>query len=178
MSSSRLPLGTTSFSDKLAIEIAMAGGIGRIKKAPGTFGSLPGLLVGAGIHAAATPLLPFSLAAYHATIVLLLATVTALAYWSIAQTERVLHVHDDQRIVVDEVAGQAIAVAWMPRLLLAYFAAFLLFRLFDISKPSLIGKIDRDVAGAWGTLGDDLLAGAVAAVIGAALLYFLPEGLV
>ena len=178
MSSSRPPLGTTSFSDKLAIEIALAGGIGRIKKAPGTFGSLPGLLVGAGIHASATPLLLLSPAAYHATIVLLLGGVTALAYWSIAQTERVLHVHDDQRIVVDEVEGQAIAVAWMPRIWLAYFVAFLLFRLFDISKPSLIGKIDRDVGGAWGTLGDDLLAGAVAAVIGAALLYFLPEGLV
>ena len=155
----------------------MAGGIGRIKKAPGTFGSLPGLVVGAGIHAVATPLLSLSLAAYHLTILLLLGILTALAYWSIAKTERVLNVHDDQRIVVDEVAGQAIAVAWMPYVWIAYLAAFLLFRLFDISKPSLIGKIDRDVAGAWGTLGDDLLAGAVAAATGAGLLYFLPGGL-
>ena len=65
----------------------------------------------------------------------------------------------------------------MPYVWIAYLAAFLLFRLFDISKPSLIGKIDRDVAGAWGTLGDDLLAGAVAAATGAGLLYFLPGGL-
>ena len=164
--------------DRLAISLAMAFGIGKSPKAPGTFGSVPGLGVGALIHLAATEVLPLGVAVFHGVIVALLVMVTLVAYWSIDRTERVLGVHDDQRIVIDEVAGQAIAAAWLPVSWVWYLLAFALFRLFDISKPGLVGKIDRDVPGTWGTLGDDLLAGVLAAALALTLLYFLKVTLV
>lgn len=42
--------------------------------------------------------------------------------------------------------------------------AFVYFRLFDIWKPSIIGKIDRDVKGGWGVMGDDVVAGIAAGI--------------
>ena len=48
---------------------------------------------------------------------------------------------------------------------------FVYFRLFDIWKPSLIGKIDRDVKGGWGVMGDDLLAGLFAGICSAGTYY-------
>ncbi len=141
--------------DRLAIQLAMAFGIGKAPKAPGTFGSLPGLALGVGLHHLNSVLL--------ITVALLLLAV--LAWWAIARTESVLGIHDDQRIVIDEVAGQAIAVAYLTPSVFAVVLAFGLFRLLDVTKPLLIGKIDRDGPGAFGTLGDDLLAGAVAAAI-------------
>ncbi|MBM4252325.1 MAG: phosphatidylglycerophosphatase A [Deltaproteobacteria bacterium] len=160
--------------DRVAIQIATAFGIGRAPKAPGTFGSLPGLAVGAGINWVASRSFGAGTLEFHGTLAISLVMVSALAYWSIDRMETALAVHDDQSIVIDEVAGQAIAAAWMPIDWAPYFVAFLLFRLFDITKPGPIGKIDRDAPGAWGTLGDDLLAGVVAAIVGSTLAYALP----
>ena len=170
-------LEASTFLDRLAIQLAMAGGIGKAKKAPGTFGSLPGLGVGWAMHQLAQPFRSQALS-YHSLLVTMLVLLTALSFWAIARTERVLGIHDDQRIVIDEVAGQAIATGWLPFSWLTYLVAFALFRLFDITKPGPIGWIDRDLPGAAGTLGDDLLAGVCAAIVGACLLYFLPESLV
>lgn len=150
--------------DRLAILVATAGGIGRVPKSPGTAGSLPGVLLGWLIYQATHLYLEDTALVLGATLALLALTVY-LAHWSIDRMETALNVHDDQTIVVDEVAGQAIAVACLVPSLGAYIAAFVLFRILDIAKPWLIGKIDRDVAGAWGTLGDDLLAGAVAGAL-------------
>lgn len=141
--------------DRLAIQLSMAFGIGKAPKAPGTFGSLPGLALGVGLHQLNSVVL--------ITVALLLLSVSA--WWAIDRTERALGIHDDQRIVIDEVAGQAIAVAYLTPSLWAVVLAFGLFRLLDVTKPLLIGKIDREGPGALGTLGDDLLAGVVAAVI-------------
>ena len=58
------------------------------------------------------------------------------------------------------------------RMIIIAILAFLYFRLFDIWKPSLIGKIDRVVKGGWGVMGDDILAG-IAAGIAAAGTYQL-----
>jgi len=163
-----------SLKDRWAILIATAFGIGRAPKAPGTFGSLPGLAVGAGINLAASRFGDSGTWGFHGLVLLSLVMVSAVAYWSIDRTEKVLSVHDDQSIVIDEVAGQAIAVAWLPVDWVPYLAAFALFRLFDITKPGPIGRIDRDVPGTWGTLGDDLLAGVVAGLVGWGLFRALP----
>ena len=50
--------------------------------------------------------------------------------------------------------------------------AFVYFRLFDIWKPSIIGKIDRDVKGGWGVMGDDMVAGLFAGLC-TSMTYFL-----
>lgn len=159
-----------TLKDRIAITLATAFGIGRAPKAPGTFGSLPGLAVAAGIHNVSMTMMGAGTVGYHATIVATLVMVTCVAYWSIDRMEKTLGVHDDQSIVIDEVAGQAIAAAWLPVGWLPYLVAFALFRLFDITKPGPIGKVDRDVPGTWGTLGDDLIAGIVAA--GLAVIFF------
>ena len=72
--------------------------------------------------------------------------------------------HDSKMIVIDEVAGQWIALlpaALNPALILI---AFILFRFFDILKPWPISFIDKKVPGALGVMGDDIIAGLFAAI--------------
>lgn len=143
------------FADRIAVWLSTAFGIGYAPKAPGTFGSIPGLGLG----------LALAVYADSSTKILCLVALVALALWAISRAEKALHTHDDQRIVIDEVAGQALAVAFLAPHWLTALLAFALFRLLDITKPLAIGWIDRGVPGAWGTLGDDLLAGILAGVI-------------
>lgn len=153
-----------SLLDFLAKELAFCGGIGRLPKAPGTFGSVPGLAVGALLHTAAAGFSDQK-ALRIAVITLGLIVVTLVALWAIHRTEKLLGIHDDGRIVIDEVAGQAIAVAFFTPTIFTLALGFVLFRILDISKPGLIGWCDRHLPGAWGTLVDDLLAGALAGIL-------------
>src|SRR5690606_36356172 len=106
-------------------------------------------------------------------VTFLLICLSAIAWWSIAVTEKLWKSHDEGKIVIDEFAGQAIAVAFFPPGALCYIAGFIFFRLFDIWKPGPIGAADRNLPGAAGTLVDDLLAGvAAAALTGIVLLVF------
>lgn len=66
---------------------------------------------------------------------------------------------DPGEIVIDEVAGQMIALLFIPLTLAYYFAGFLLFRIFDIFKPFPIGLIDKKMHGGLGIMLDDVLAG-------------------
>jgi phosphatidylglycerophosphatase A len=90
---------------------------------------------------------------------------------------------DPAEIVIDEVAGQALALALLHAALPAHAGsslrwglvalAFGLFRLFDVAKP---GWIDRaqSLPGGWGVVADDLLAGAFAGILAAAAALLLP----
>ena len=91
--------------------------------------------------------------------------------WAAARHDRQTGGHDASEIVVDEVAGQWIAMmpvapitvlgtVWWQLLL-----AFVLFRLFDIEKPWPVGWIDRQTAGGWGVMADDVAAGLYAGVL-------------
>lgn len=78
---------------------------------------------------------------------------------------------DDGRIVIDEVAGMALALAAVPRTLPGVVVAFVLFRLFDIAKPPPVSWCER-VSGGVGVMLDDIVAGALAflaAAVGFAL---------
>ncbi len=75
--------------------------------------------------------------------------------------------HDPQEIVVDELAGCLIALAFVPWSWPWVLAAYALFRALDMAKPGPIAWVDKHVAGGWGIMGDDVLAGLLA---GAALL--------
>jgi phosphatidylglycerophosphatase A len=139
--------------------IAVAYPFGLASRAPGTWGSLPGLGVGAlfyGIGQTTEQSLgiPSSIAV---TILILL--LTGLAWYAIHRTEKRWQTHDDGRIVVDEVLGQAIAISFLGPSTLVLIASFLLFRLLDIWKPGPIGWADEKLPGAWGTLIDDVIAG-------------------
>ena len=132
--------------------IAAGFGAGMLPRAPGTAGSVLGVAFGTlCLHAAGRPGLA-------AAMVL----TTALGLVVVGRSGAAAS--DAGWIVIDEIAGQMVAMLGLPRLTLHGLAlAFLLFRLFDIRKPWPIDLIDRR-HDALGVMGDDLLAGAFAAI--------------
>lgn len=137
-------------------------------KAPGTVGSFVSLIIGL-----------FLLEFLHVSTLFLLALlITVIAIKQIDIYENEVGMHDGKEIVIDELAGMwiTLAICGINSSNILYMApiAFLFFRLFDIWKPSFIGKIDRDVKGGLGVMGDDILAG-IAAGIATAGVYQLIE---
>lgn len=125
-------------------------GVGRFPVAPGTFGTL-----------LAIPLY-LALARVPAGAYLLgVALLALLAVWVCGIAER-RRPHDDASIVLDEMVGYLVAMSAAPAGWTWVIAGFLLFRLFDIWKPYPIRRIDRAVGGGFGTVLDDVVAGAYA----------------
>jgi phosphatidylglycerophosphatase A len=152
------------------------GFVGLLRPAPGTWGSAVALLLGMVIDR------------YLGTPVLAVATVavTALGFWACGKALAGRPGEDPGEIVIDEVAGQWIALlfpafafwgqgweGWLPWP--AWIVPFLFFRLFDIWKPWLVGRADRR-GDAAGVMLDDLWAGLFAGVatVLAAVAYHLP----
>ncbi len=134
-------------------------------KAPGTIGSFVALILGMGL----LKVVPLS------TLFLISILISVIAVKQIDIYEEEVGIHDGKEIVIDELAGMWIAISiagvssdnWIMAII-----AFLFFRLFDIWKPSIIGKIDREVKGGWGVMGDDMVAGLFAGLC-TSLTYFL-----
>lgn len=148
----------------LARVIATVAGVGYLKPAPGTWGSLSALPLAWALHV------------WGGFPLLALATLAALAggVWASAVFVGDNQIKDPPEIVIDEVAGQWTALwaislpAWMHGIEITvlwpgWISAFLLFRLFDILKPGPIGWADRR-GGAVGVMLDDIIAGIFAAV--------------
>ncbi len=70
--------------------------------------------------------------------------------------------HDSSYIVIDELVGMWLAMAISGLSLADVVLSFIFFRIYDITKPSLIGKIDKEVKGGLGVVADDALAGVLA----------------
>ena len=137
-------------------------------KAPGTVGSFVSLIIGL-----------FLLQFLHvSTLFLLSLLVTVIAIKQIDIYEKEVGAHDSSEIVIDELAGMWIALSICginsSNFVIMAVLTFVFFRIFDIWKPSIIGKIDRDVKGGLGVMGDDVLAG-IAAGIATAGVYQLIE---
>lgn len=134
-------------------------------KAPGTVGTFVSLILGM-----------FLLQYISITTLFLVALL--ISVFSVKQIdiyEKEVGAHDGSEIVIDELAGMWIALGFAGVTADNYIMAaiaFVYFRIFDIWKPSLIGKIDRDVKGGWGVMGDDMLAGFFAG-ISTSMTYFL-----
>lgn len=134
--------------------IATCGGVGYAPKAPGTFGTLIAV--------------PFAVALAFLPPVLAMAIIIGITMMGIQACEKFCAVsgeHDRQEIVIDEFAGYLIAVNMLPFTWQSFFAAFILFRFLDITKPLFIGRLDRNVKGGVGVMVDDLAAGLVANVL-------------
>jgi len=140
--------------------VASFGGCGFARRAPGTVGSLAAL--------------PFGLALLRAPV-LLAPAVAAASAGGLWATQRAGGGADHGWIVIDEVAGQWLTMLGLvalpglpaprgPKRLWFTAGAFALFRLFDITKPGPIGRIDRR-HDAWGVMGDDLAAGLAGALV-------------
>ncbi len=141
---------------------------GLAPKAPGTVGTLVSLPLG------------MLILIYFDAQTLFLATllISIVAVKSINKYEEKSGIHDDKRIVIDELAGMWFALSVAPAItvsmgevtslengfLIQSILAFILFRYFDITKPSIIGRIDRETKGGIGVMGDDIIAGFAAGI--------------
>jgi phosphatidylglycerophosphatase A len=138
--------------------IASGGGAGFSPRAPGTAGSVVGVAIGAALLVVSPWLLGAGIVAAVAGGVVAARSAAGLAWMGSAKGED----DDPSWVVIDEIAGQMIALLALPRPdWMGVAAAFLLFRLFDIWKPGPIGWADRQV-GTFGVMADDVLAGLLA----------------
>jgi phosphatidylglycerophosphatase A len=153
-------------------------GVGTIKKAPGTFGSMAGvffwLLVNkllninyaSGLHRANWFWLAFLL------------VITIYAFDAIKKYGSQVKEIDHKSIVIDEVVGVIIALqiaiqaihfnvatSYIVQFFIAILLSFCLFRFFDITKPSLIGWCDKNLKNSFGVMLDDILAGFLAGIV-------------
>lgn len=143
--------------------------VGLLRPGPGTWGSLAALPLAWALHVAGGPVL----------LVVAIAMVFAAGVWATAREHARTGAEDPGEIVIDEVAGQWIALlpvslgaahvdAAFTDLWPGWIAAFLLFRLFDIHKPGPVGWADRR-GDTMGVMLDDVIAGLIAAVCVVAL---------
>lgn len=145
-----------TLSLRAAKNILHVGGIGLIPKAPGTWGSLAGLLSGALI-----------VALFGGVWALLLCSLAAIAAGLYAGNIVTAHepLDDPSWFVLDEVIGMWLVLLVTPFSLLGYALAFALFRAFDIFKPWPVSWADRSVKGTFGILLDDILAAVYAGAL-------------
>ena len=154
----------TSLQKSAANLIATVAKTGHLRPAPGTWGSAVAVGLALLLHyAGGFPAL------FIATLL-----VFPLGWWATAVVTRGQADHDPSEVVIDEVAGQWIALwvvsygAWRMgadplALYPGWITGFLLFRLFDITKPNLIGWADHR-GDALGVMLDDVIAGVYAAI--------------
>lgn len=133
--------------------LATGFGSGLSPVVPGTMGTLVGVLV--------------CLISYPLPLVFRIVFVMAIAAISIYVSDRaeaLFKKKDDQRIVIDEIAGFQVAMLPVAITGLHLLIAFVLFRLFDIWKPYPLNRL-QNLPGGWGIVADDLGAGIYAALI-------------
>ncbi|MBH0227376.1 phosphatidylglycerophosphatase A [Helicobacter pylori] len=135
---------------------------GYSKKAPGTIGSLVALLLG-------LPILIFS----ANTLFLGAIFVGLIAIAQIDKEEEESKIHDSSYIVIDELVGMWLAMAIGGLSLAGVVLSFIFFRIYDITKPSLIGKIDKEIKGGLGVVADDALAGVLAGLSALLVIHIL-----
>jgi phosphatidylglycerophosphatase A len=171
------PRPARSAKDYLALAIATCG-VGYLPLAPGTWGSLVGvgiyLLLQFSIFRLINAFLPsdsflrfMPLPIFTAAALVLITLITLVGIWAASRTEKLSGRKDPGKVVIDEVAGQLIALLpIVPRLdpgWMSIITAFLLFRLFDIVKPYPARRFENLESGL-GIMSDDIVAGAYAAV--------------
>ena len=120
--------------------------LGKLPFAPGSWGSLGAL--------ALWLFLPLSYAVHLAVILILF----ILGVYSSNKVAEDMDDHDPSEVVIDEAVGMGISLFMLPHSLGLYILAFILFRFFDIFKPSFIYRI-QNLPGGWGIMLDDVLAG-------------------
>jgi len=148
--------------NSLAKALATALGAGYSPIAPGTCGTI----VAIPLAWALAPLLLWQ-------FLIVTGAITALAIWAAHRADIAWGTHDSGRIVIDEVAGYLVTVAFVPRTSVAALGiGFVLFRALDIIKPPPVRWLDQNLPGGWGVVLDDVAAGVMGAAIMVALQHF------
>ena len=120
--------------------------IGKLPFAPGTWVSLVILILWI--------FLPLSYFLQFIVILILF----SVGVISSKKTADAMNAHDPSEVVIDEAVGMGIALFMLPHSIAMYTMAFILFRIFDIFKPSFIYQI-QNLPGGWGIMLDDVFAG-------------------
>ena len=120
--------------------------LGKLPFAPGSWGSLGALLLWL--------FLPISFPIHLFVIVFFF----VLGVYSSNKMAKYLNDHDPSEVVIDEAVGMGISLFMLPHSFGLYLLAFVLFRIFDVLKPSFIYRV-QDLPGGWGIMLDDVLAG-------------------
>ncbi len=134
--------------------LATGFGLGLLPYSPGTFGTLLGIPIFYFLE----PKGPFA-------YMLITITVTVVGCIVAEIANHLFKEVDCQKIVIDEVAGYMVTMVWLPRTWQAIAAGFILFRIFDITKPGPIRYLERKIKGGIGVVADDILAGIFANII-------------
>jgi len=135
---------------------------GYLPKAPGTWGSLVGLLLFFLLHT-------LNLQIYLAVV----AGIFVLGTFAAGEAEKIMDRKDPGLVVIDEIVGILITMIAIPATPLAMALGFILFRIFDIWKPFPIRLIDQRFHGGLGIMLDDIVAGIFSLVILQVLVRFL-----
>ena len=130
--------------------MAIATGLysGYLPKAPGTWGSLVGVLLYLLLAGLSLP-----------ACLLVIAALLIIGTFTPGEAEKILNQEDPKVVVIDEIAGMLITLAGTRPEPLLLLAGFLLFRFFDILKPFPINLIDQRLHGGLGIMLDDVVAG-------------------
>lgn len=186
---------------RIAAALSTACGVGNIKYAPGTFGSLITFPLFLLINYLMLFFKISSLVLFSITYIAVLALLFCAAYWSINIYTSMNKKHDPSEVVIDEVIGQMIAYMIPVLLTLYYFtfiinieyidsfssviislvliiAPFMFFRIFDILKPGLVGFFDEYFRNTTGIIMDDVIAGIYAGCVVSLILslFFISIG--
>ena len=143
-----------NFKQKSVMFLATGCYIGNISFAPGTFGSVFGLLA------------CFFLSKIDFSIAVLLTLIFILsAIWIAGEAEKILGEEDPGCIVIDEIAGIILTLSGLPFNITSMTVGFLIFRALDIWKPYPIRLLENEFSGGIGIVLDDVVAGILSNVI-------------
>ena len=151
--------------EKIAFFIWTAGFAGLVPVAPGTAGSVVGLVLLILVRATRNDWIE----------VLVLVIVVAVGTWSASAAERHYRREDPGEIVIDEVAGMMLPLLWLPSGWVSFLVGFLAFRFFDIVKP-FPARLAERLPGGVGVMADDLVAGLYGYASVWTVLWLLPAG--
>ncbi len=140
-----------SIKDKAALCLATGIGLGYLPWAPGTWGSVLGILLAVGLQALSLLIASVSFLSF-----------VLLAIWTSQRSCEILGQKDPSQVVIDEVAGMALTLLGHPLDPVAVILGFLFFRFFDILKPFPVRHLERRLPGGIGIVADDLAAGVLA----------------
>ncbi len=127
---------------------------GYLPKAPGTWGSLVGLLLFYLLHTLSLPV-------YLAVV----AGIFVVGSFAAGEAEKILDSRDPGVVVIDEIAGMLITMIAVPATPLNMALGFILFRIFDIAKPFPVNFFDQRFHGGLGIMLDDVMAGIYSLII-------------
>ena len=148
-----------------AMLVATFGGIGRLKPGPGTWASVATVILWA-LASWRTPLEARTWSTIAAAV-----AVTLLGVPAATRVVRASGLKDPQFVVIDEVAGQLVALIAVPLEWKTFLTGLILFRIFDILKPPPVRRLERLPEG-FGIVVDDLGAGLYALIVMHLLLHF------